>query len=321
MVSSSYSQSTKLIRKINEGTKRLFGVNNNWIKHLHQSRSMMHNLEDEDFDMGVGAVESSQNYLRKNKCTFITISTVPSKEGTKPNILPSSTRVITLQNKDQSQDAITIVSQVYVEQHPTEQSTEVVKLVSESNIGERLSTTNLTTDQLFTNTQLDLMEKYVRDTSKSFKISADQSLIMNYAWILPAQYRVGRAYGQTLGLDATHSFCDMANLRMGTSTGKDAMGKTFTLMRDALLHEKKWLWCYFTLEIIPKLMGDYFCRHVRAIVTDGDRNLCDAVDIAIKKKIFPNATRIRCTWHIVDRSWNTHIMHKDIYQMNVTEAW
>ena len=52
--------------------------------------------------------------------------------------------------------------------------------------------------------------------------------------------------------------------------------------------------------VIPEVFGNDFCKNVRAIVSDGDPQLIKIIDNAIFK-IYTNAVRQPCCWHIVDK--------------------
>jgi hypothetical protein len=52
-------------------------------------------------------------------------------------------------------------------------------------------------------------------------------------------------------------------------------------------------------------MGEYHLPYMALIITDGDSQETTQLDIAICL-YFPNATRVQCGWHIIDRGWNAH---------------
>ncbi len=47
-------------------------------------------------------------------------------------------------------------------------------------------------------------------------------------------------------------------------------------------------------------------KKIAIIVTDGDSQEIIQLDNAIKK-FFPEAFRIRCFWHIIDRGWHKNV--------------
>jgi hypothetical protein len=56
---------------------------------------------------------------------------------------------------------------------------------------------------------------------------------------------------------------------------------------------------------MPALLGASWVKQVTAIITDGDAQEMQQLDVAIKI-FFTSATRICCGWHIVDRGWARH---------------
>ena len=63
-----------------------------------------------------------------------------------------------------------------------------------------------------------------------------------------------------------------------------------------------WLFSTFLKVHIPQKFRD----RVHLLICDGDKNECSQIDFAIKSGIFPNAIRVRCIWHIVDRGWQRY---------------
>jgi hypothetical protein len=58
--------------------------------------------------------------------------------------------------------------------------------------------------------------------------------------------------------------------------------------------------------VVPALLEKDVLKRIKIIVTDGDSQEISQLDDAISK-FFPDAYRIRCSWHIIDRGWHKKV--------------
>jgi hypothetical protein len=85
-----------------------------------------------------------------------------------------------------------------------------------------------------------------------------------------------------------------------TITARDSTGAMFTVARAFLPNERAWVFRWLFQVVLPSLLGHKWLQHVQVIITDGDSQETSQLDIAMAK-FFPQAHRVRCGWHIVDR--------------------
>jgi hypothetical protein len=65
---------------------------------------------------------------------------------------------------------------------------------------------------------------------------------------------------------------------------------------------------------------EYHLRDSALIITDGDSQETTQLDIAIGL-YFPNATRVQCGWHIIDRGWNAHGPKSTVAMKERKDEW
>jgi hypothetical protein len=88
---------------------------------------------------------------------------------------------------------------------------------------------------------------------------------------------------------------------------KDLYGKMFIVMRAFLPNEQRsWSYKWFFQTVLPALLGKDVLKRIKIIVTDGHSQEISQLDDAIAS-FFPEAYRIRCFWHIIDRGWNKKV--------------
>ena len=114
---------------------------------------------------------------------------------------------------------------------------------------------------------------------------------------------LAKAFPLNISIDATHKTCVIANLCLLTITAKDSLGYTNVLLRMWIPNQKTWMFRFVLEYVIPTMIGSSYCKLVQAIISDGDPQLIKCIEGAIVK-IYNNAIRIPCTWHLVERSMN-----------------
>lgn len=75
----------------------------------------------------------------------------------------------------------------------------------------------------------------------------------------------------------------------------------FTILRVFMPNEQAWIFRFILREIFPRVFSKDLLLKVRVIVSDGDTSEFGQIDSEIADFI-NNTTRIRCVWHVVDRS-------------------
>ena len=270
---------------------------------------------DTDYDPDDGPVEGMMKYLEKVKANVMSLVALPlSYAGYCDETKPAATKCtetiiekIRLPTKEgEPQTFVTLVSERPIT------STEPVIWDTDQHKTKR--------QPMFNSEQLKALQDFTVKTSLNLQIGAEYKLLLGIGWVLPVQHRVALAFGHTLGIDTTFKTCRYANFRMFTVTAKDTMGNTYTLLRCGMPHEKVWMLRYVIMDLIPRLFGKTFCNNVRAIVSDGDWVLIGVIDSATEC-LYVNATRIRCGWHIVDRTWDKYVKPNLVCYRHVPKEW
>lgn len=136
-------------------------------------------------------------------------------------------------------------------------------------------------------------------------LSSSESDLLCIAWCSPAMYKMARAFSQSLSIDGTHKTVTIDNMVHLTVTVKNSFGKTFVVLRFFIPNQQVWMFRYVLMVAIPNLLGKDICSQINIIVTDGDPQLCQIVDLAILQ-LYTSAKRRRCTWHVIDRGMDKY---------------
>ena len=154
--------------------------------------------------------------------------------------------------------------------------------------------------------------------SKTQARNRDKALL-SLAWMTPSQLRLAKAFNLAISIDSTHKACQLDNLSLMTVTVKDSFGQTYVIVSFWIPNQKTWMFRYVLMESIPRMVGRDVCLNVRAIISDGDRQICRAIDVAIQT-YYCNAIRLPCTWHIVCPPMR-HLHRNIITKKNVSSYW
>ncbi|GKA75216.1 FAR1-related sequence 5-like protein [Tanacetum coccineum] len=130
-------------------------------------------------------------------------------------------------------------------------------------------------------------------------------------FVHPTSFKIWRAFPHVLMIDATYK-TNKYNMPFVEIVGVTSTGKTFCIAFAFISEEKmdnyKWV-----LECLKLTLDE--CMLPRVIITDRDLALMNACE-----KVFPNATRLLCRWHIsqnilkncrqtikVERDWDSFL--------------
>ena len=136
-------------------------------------------------------------------------------------------------------------------------------------------------------------------------MSESQKLLILAACITEPDYGRFKRYSEVMMVDGTHD-TNEEKRELFITTVKDRYNRVFCLSRCLLPNSRTmifhWQFSIFYKIHLPQHIRDKVCL----IICDGDKNECSQIDFAIKSGLFPNALRVRCIWHIVDRGWMNH---------------
>ena len=139
-------------------------------------------------------------------------------------------------------------------------------------------------------------------SSEKSAYSKDSKHLLCLAWANEDQIKLARAFSQSLSIDCTHK-ATADGYYLFTVTVRDSQGKTTVVARIWIPNQKKFMFRFVMFEVIPNLFGHDMCTKVRVVVSDGDIHQTSILDLAIER-LYKNAVRIPCAWHLVDRPMN-----------------
>ena len=82
-----------------------------------------------------------------------------------------------------------------------------------------------------------------------------------------------------------------------------------TILRAFLPNQWNWAFKWLFRNLFPTLCESYVLLRVRVVISDGDSCECNQIDAAIKL-FMPNAVRLRCGWHIIDRGMEKKVANR-----------
>ena len=139
-------------------------------------------------------------------------------------------------------------------------------------------------------------------SSEKSTYSKHSKHLLCLAWANEDQIKLARAFSQSLSIDCTHK-ATADGYYLFTVTVRDSQGKTTVVARIWIPNQKKFMFRFVLFEVIPNLFGHDMCTKVRVFVSDGDIHQTSILDLAIER-LYKNAVRIPCAWHLVDRPMN-----------------
>ena len=148
------------------------------------------------------------------------------------------------------------------------------------------------------------MAKYVEGVRRSRRVDDSQDLLLAFAWVLPEERQQFSLYPFVAHIDGTNS-TNKESRPLVTVTGRDALGQQFTVLRAFLPNNQAWVFKWLFQTVFPTLLGMDALARIAVFITDGDSQETSQLDNAIDQ-LFPQAFRVRCIWHAVDRGMATN---------------
>ena len=155
---------------------------------------------------------------------------------------------------------------------------------------------------------LSLSKKHQEDVNvfaqkhrNELELKNNQKLMMAIVWVTEDEKRLFKMYPNTIFCDVT-SDTNKEKRPFFTVTGKDTMGKMFTILRAYLPNEQSWIFRWLFMTIFPQMFPRNILQKVKFICSDGDPQEFTQIDEAIAR-YFPKAKRGRCGWHINTKTW------------------
>ena len=154
----------------------------------------------------------------------------------------------------------------------------------------------------------DSCSEFAKECRVNFDVKRSEKLLMGLAWIIPRERHYLNLFPEVIFVDVIVDV-NKDKRPLLTATGKDANGQMFTFLRAFLPNEKQWAFRWIFSHVFPKSFNSSILDRVKVIVSDGCVQEFSQIDDAINI-CFPNATRIRCGFHIVTLGWKTKVISK-----------
>jgi hypothetical protein len=183
----------------------------------------------------------------------------------------------------------------------TESSTPTKMLFNETRIGHFTETVEVA---IAAEEEGDMI-KVVSDHRRVLKIDDSQEMMVGIAYAMPYEVSQFQLFNVCLHIDATAD-SNKEGRPLVTVSSKDSYGKMFLILRAFPPNEQSWAYKWLFQTVFPALLGTDVLKRIKIIVTDGDSQEISQVDDAVAR-FFPNAYRIRCSWHIIDRGWQKKV--------------
>jgi hypothetical protein len=132
-----------------------------------------------------------------------------------------------------------------------------------------------------------------------------QEMMVDIASAMPFEIQQFKLFHICCHIDATGD-TNKEGRPLVTLTSKDAYDKMLIVLHIFPPSEQSWSFKWLFQMACPALLGKEVMKNIWIIVTDGNSQEIAQLDDAIKK-FFPEANRIRCSWHIIDRGWHKRV--------------
>jgi hypothetical protein len=146
-----------------------------------------------------------------------------------------------------------------------------------------------------------LMEAFVSEHRLSRNVPPTQDMFLAVVWMTAAERSLFRRFPFVIKIDITFA-TNSRGIPLLTVTGKTSDNQVFTVLRCWLPNEQAWIFRWFLLFAMPTILGKDIHR-IKLIISDGDSQEIAQINNLIDTKM-KTAHRLRCAWHLIDRSWN-----------------
>jgi hypothetical protein len=146
-----------------------------------------------------------------------------------------------------------------------------------------------------------LLDAFVAGHRKSRKIPDNQDMFIAVAWMNASERSLFRKFPYVVKIDITFA-TNTRGFPLLTITGKTSDNQVFTIVRCWVPNEQGWVFRWLLLHALPTLLGKDIYR-INVIISDGDSQEIAQINNLIDV-VMTTARRLRCGWHLIDRSWN-----------------
>ena len=157
----------------------------------------------------------------------------------------------------------------------------------------------------FPDSEQDDANKFVINRRRSLSVPSDTQFMMAFAWTVPMEKLMFELFSSIIYVDTTADTNNEGRPLL-TMAGKDTSSRLFPIIRAFLPNQQMWTFRWVFSVLLPRAYSKRILSKVQIIITDGDSQETNQLDNALSL-YFPQARRVQCGWHIVNRSWNSNI--------------
>jgi hypothetical protein len=140
------------------------------------------------------------------------------------------------------------------------------------------------------------------DILDRLSIAAGTKLLLCALWVTEKGLKYFSKFPSVLGLDTTQG-TNSEKRPLARGTAKNMLRNNIPFLNCFLPSECQWVWHWLFQEGLPQLITQPVLHSIRIVLTDGDDNIYNQVDVAIRSGIIPNAVHRLCSWHKVNRNY------------------
>ena len=124
--------------------------------------------------------------------------------------------------------------------------------------------------------------------------------LLAVAWVTEEAQHFHSLYPDILGFDVVFG-TNTEKRPLMRGTGKSSSNKNLPIINAFLPNEKQWIFDWFFNDAVPSCLSREALKHTKLILTDGDKDMYAVIDQALQNvdKLFGNARRRTCAWHVV----------------------
>jgi hypothetical protein len=116
----------------------------------------------------------------------------------------------------------------------------------------------------------------------NLKLKKDQNLFIACAWMTQKEKRLFRQFPEVVKVDVVKG-TNQEDRPLLTASIRTSQGKYIVVCRMLLSHERRISFRWAFSHALPTLVSSIFIKDIKAILTDGDSNEMEELDMAIEK--------------------------------------
>ena len=146
----------------------------------------------------------------------------------------------------------------------------------------------------------EVLHEYQKEM-EMLRLRKDQNYFIACGWITNKERRLFRLFPHVVKIDVVKG-TNQEDRPLLTASIRTSQGRYVVICRMMLSHERRmsyrWVFCH----ALPALLGSDHMKNIIVVMTDGDSNKMEELEMAIKVHL-PGCRRLRCGWHIIHKGF------------------